>query len=229
MALFGAALVTQAVQRPDTAHLSWVTGVTFPFLIAALCEVLDTRSAGTSTRNRWLALAPTAVILVAIIPFYPLRTYADVTGQSLGYHAFGFPIRNGDRVFYYGDSKLAGQAQQVVDRLRADAEPGDRLVVGPYDLSKTPYSDAFFYYLFPNLRAGTRYIEMDPGIADAPGSGLAGELRRADWLIQSDVWSGWDEPNDSVVAGSDEPNQVVEDHFCLVEDAKTFRLLHRCR
>ena len=216
-------------RRPDTAHLSWVTSVTFAVLIAAVCEVLDVRRPSAPGRVRWIAMVPTAIILVAIIPFYPLRTYLDVTGQTFGYHAFGFPIRNGDRVFYYGDAKLAHEAQRVVDRLRADAHRGDRLVVGPKDLSKTPYSDAFFYYLFPDLVPGTRYIEMDPGIADAPGSGLAGELRRADWLIQSDVWSNWDEPNDSVLAGSEAPNRVVARHYCRVLDAGKFSLLRRCR
>jgi hypothetical protein len=229
MALFGAALVTQAVQRPDTAHLSWVTGVTFPFLIALVAEILSVvhRPSGARARS-WLSLAPTACILLLVIPFYPVRTYLDLTSQTFGYHAFGFPIRHGDRVFYYGDPKLADQAQRVVDRLAQDARPGQRLVVGPYDLSKTPYSDAFFYYLFPKLVPGTRYIEMDPGIADARGSGLARELEHSDWLIQSDVWSAWNEPNDSVVAGSPAPNRVVRRDYCRVLDAGKFRLLERC-
>ncbi len=51
-------------------------------------------------------------------------------------------------------------------------------MVGPVDLSRTNYSDAFFYHLFPDLEVGTRYIEMDPGIADAEDSGLADEVAR---------------------------------------------------
>jgi hypothetical protein len=70
---------------------------------------------------------------------------------------------------------------------------------------------------------------MDPGIADAADSGLADELRRSTWLIQSDAWSAWDEPNDSRVAGSPEPNRVVAQGYCLVQDTPTFRLLRRCR
>lgn len=232
LALFGAALVTQAVQRPDTAHLSWVSGVTFPLLVPLTAELLSLRRrrvAQSWTARSWLAIAPLAVILVGIIPFYPVRTYLDVSGQTFGYQAFGFPIRRGDRVFYYGDAGLAGEAQRVVDRLSDESETGQRLIVGPYDLSKTPYSDAFFYYLFPELRPATRYIEMDPGIADAPNSGLADELRHNDWLIQSDVWSAWDEPNDSRLAGSPEPNKVVATEYCPVLDAGKFRLLRHCR
>ena len=230
LALFGAALVTQAVQRPDTAHLSWVSGVTFPLLVPLAAEVFAL--GGERVPRRWrslLATAPLAVILVGIIPFYPVRTYLDVASQSFGVNAFGYPIRRGERVFYYGDERLAGQAQRIVDRLSDELKPGQFLVVGPYDLSKTPYSDAFFYYLFPELPPGTRYIEMDPGIADAADSGLADELRRSDWLIQSDVWSGWDEPNDSRLAGSPEPNEVVAEDYCAVLNAGKFRLSRRCR
>ena len=86
----------------------------------------------------------------------------------------------------------------------------------------------FFYHLFPELEPGTRYIEMDPGIADAADSGLAEELADTDWLVLSDAWSAWTEPNDSAGSGSDEPNRVVEERFCEVLDAGTFRLLRRC-
>ena len=39
------------------------------------------------------------------------------------------------------------------------------------------------------------------------------------------MWTGWDEPNDSAEAGSDEPNQVVADDYCMVTDAGGFQLL----
>jgi len=42
------------------------------------------------------------------------------------------------------------------------SKPGERLLVGPSDLRRTWYSDAFFYYLFPELTPATRFIEMDP-------------------------------------------------------------------
>ena len=228
--LFGLALQTQAFQRPDTAHLSWVTVVTFPLSIAALAQLLSERLAPQpAVRSSWMAIAPIAVVLVAVIPFYPLRTYVDLVGQSIGLNRFGSPIRRGDRVFYYGDRDAARAAQAVTDRLGREMRPGPRLIVGPRPLNRTPYSDAFLYYLFPELVPGTRYIEMDPGIADAPGSGLAEELERSDWLIQSTTWSAWSEPNDSRLEGSARPDQVVDSRYCLELDAGAFRLLRRCR
>ena len=155
--------------------------------------------------------------------------YTRAKKCGAGRNRFGFPITNDGRTFYYGSAEAAADAQAVVDSLRERAEPGDSLIVGPVDLSRTNYSDSFFYYLFPDLVPGTRYIEMDPGIADADDSGLADELERNDWLILSDAWSGWTEPNDSAGHGSDAANRVVAEHYCPVTDAGTFRLLERCR
>jgi hypothetical protein len=228
--LFGAALLPQALQRPDTAHLSWVTGITFALALPAMVELFgQLRPRSSPAARGWLSMGIMAVILVGVIPFYPVRTYTDLVGQTFGHNRFGFPIRNGDRVFYFGDAKGAADAQAVVDRLRREGRTGQKLIVGPVDLSRTNYSDAFFYYLFPDLPPGTRYIEMDPGIADAPDSGLAREVSKADWLILSNAWSSWTEPNDSAGHGSTKPNQVVRDHFCEVVNRPTFRLLQRCR
>jgi hypothetical protein len=96
------------------------------------------------------------------------------------------------------------------------SRPGDRLFVGPGDLRKTPYSDAFLYYLLPQLPPATRYIEMDPGVADAADSGLDDDLASADVVVLSHVWDVWREPNDSRKVGSDKPVHVLEDDFCLV-------------
>jgi hypothetical protein len=228
-ALFAAALLQQALQRPDTAHLSWVTGVTFALVIPAALVLLEELAPGMRIGLRQaFAISPVVVVLVAVIPFYPVRTYVDLVGQSLGANRFGFPVRRDERVFPFGDAQGAADAQDVVDALDALARPGDTLVVGPVDLSRANYSDVFFYHLFPELEPGTRYIEMDPGLADAADSGLAEEVRGADWLILSDAWSGWEEPNDSSGRGSGEPNRAVEEDFCTVEDAGTFRLLGRC-
>ena len=84
------------------------------------------------------------------------------------------------------------------------------------DGSRTIYSDAAFYYLFPELDPATYYIEMDPGLADREGSRLADDVASADWLILTNFWTGWYEPNASSEFGSDAPNQVVADHFCQV-------------
>jgi hypothetical protein len=229
-ALFGAALIPQALQRPDTTHLAWVTGVTFALMIPSVASLIEFRWPSSRPSVRVLAAhGLVAVILVGIIPFYPARTYVDLVGQSFGRNRFGEPIRNDGRVFYFGDAEVARQAQEVVDRLAEESRPGEMLIVGPTDLSRTNYNDAFFYHLFPELVPGTRYIEMDPGIANAADSGLADELRQNDWLILSRSAAQWVEPNESRFAGSTEPNEVVDELYCPVVDAGGFQLLRRCR
>ena len=228
-ALFGAALFQQALQRPDTTHLAWVTGVTFPLGIAAIAYLAERyRPRWPVAANQALGIGTAVLVLVVVIPFYPVRTYIDMAGQTFGINRFGTPIRNDGRVFPYGSPEAAADAQAVVDELDALAEPGDSLIVGPTDLSRTNYNDSFFYHLFPELEVGTRFIEMDPGIADEQGSGLAEEVAAADWLVLSRSAAEWTEPNTSAESRSQAANQVVEESFCEVLDTETFVLMGRC-
>ncbi|HEX7134812.1 MAG TPA: hypothetical protein VF228_19720, partial [Iamia sp.] len=175
-----------------------------------------------------LAVAPLLIVVLAI-PAYTARTWVDLTRQNLEGEYFGWDVRNGDRAFFLGAPDIADSAQSVTDALAARIQPGDRLFVGTADLRKTPYSDAYFYFLFPQATPATYYIEMDPGIANADDSGLADEVESADWLILSHVWDPWSEPNDSRDFGSDAPNQVVADQFCALNDESDFYVLYeRC-
>lgn len=228
--LFGAAVITQALQRPDTTHLAWVSGVTFPLVIAAIASMIEeVRPVWSTPRRALCGIGAVGVGLALVIPFFTFRTYADLVGQTFGHDRFGVPITHRDRTFYFASPETAASAQKVLDVLARESRPGQSLIVGPNDLSRTNYNDAFIYWLFPDLVPGTRYMEMDPGIANSRGSGLAEELRHTDWLVLSDSWSQWQEPNTSRDAGDPEPNRIVRDHFCEVSNAGTFRLLRRCR
>ncbi len=229
-ALFCAALITQAVQRPDSTHLSWVTGISFALCIPAIAVLVQqARPSWAVSRSAWVGTACIGAIFVLVIPFYPLRTYVDLAGQTFGRNTFGYEISRDGRSFFIGNAEGAADAQQITDQLSESSKAGESLIVGPTDLSRTNYNDAFFYFLFPDLPPGTRYIEMDPGLADASDSGLAEELLKNDWLILSDVWSDWSEPNTSAGSGSQVPNQIVKDHYCMVTEAKMFSLFRRCR
>lgn len=229
-ALFAAGLLPQAMQRPDTTHLAWVTGISFALCLPAVVSLLEERRPQWSVARRaWWAIGGIAAIFIVVIPFYPARTYVDLVGQSFGQNRFGFAIINDGRRFYYGSEEGAAAAQAVVDRLAAESTPGERLIVGPTDLSRTNYNDAFFYHLFPDLEPGTRFIEMDPGIADTEEAGLAEELEANDWLILSDSADLWEEPNDSRFSRSQRANEVVAERYCEVFSQGGFQLLRRCR
>ena len=106
--------------------------------------------------------------------------------------------------------------------------PGESLFVGPQDLRRTNYGPTYMYFLLSELEPASYYMEMNPGTANREGSGLADDLREADWLILASEWDNWDEPNDSEDYGPSEPNEVVRDLFCLRFERGQYRLYERC-
>ncbi len=224
---FAVGLLPQALQRPDSTHLAWVGCVVFPLVPAALAEVASIRE---SRITRYAAVGLVPFLFVAVLPSFSAYPYVDVAAQGLGLRTVAHVVERDGRRFYLGTEAGAAAAQSLVDDLGSRDLRDASLFVGTADLRFTPYSDAFFYHLFPETRPATRYIEMDPGIANAADSGLAEELRTADYLILSHFWDVWVEPNESTTPGSDEPNDVVASQFCLVAEYDgMLELYERCR
>jgi len=218
LALFSAGLLPQALQRADSTHLAWVSCVPFGLLPAAIAELRRTRT----TRTLALAALTPVAITLLLVPDFTWRSWADHTARGvLGREHLQGTMRSGDRVFYYGRPDAVAAVNELIPLVREVSEPGDTLFVGTGDLRKTPYSEAFLYYLLPELDPATRYIEMDPGVANAEDSGMADELRRADVVILSSIRDDWVEPNDSRDFGPDEPNEVIRTEFCLVRSFGT--------
>ncbi len=216
--LFGLGMLPQALQRPDSTHLAWGSSVSFALLPCLFVELVP-RVVPRLSRHAWLvAGAAIAATMLVVNPFFTYRYYLLQTRVSIGNKPGGFEVAHGDRRFYFGNRPLQAASQAVIDDLDRLSTAGDRLLVGPADLSRTIYSDAAFYYMFPELTPATYYIEMDPGLADQEGSRLADDVASADWLILTNFWTGWYEPNSSSDRGSEAPNQVVADQFCLVGD-----------
>ena len=228
IALFSVGLLPQALQRADSTHLAWVSCVPFGLVAAALVVLL---------RHRFVAAALPLVVMLVVVPHFTWRNYVDYAAKSAGARPIDSgEMRRGDRVFYYGRPDAVTAVADLLDAVEEVSEPGDSLFVGTGDLRKTPYSEAFLYYLLPELPPATRYIEMDPGVANAPDSGLADELAASDVVILSSVRDDWVEPNDSRDFGSSEPNEVLERDFCQVGSFGTglfgrglYELYTRCR
>jgi hypothetical protein len=215
-ALLSVGLLPQGIQRADSTHLAWVSFLPIGFLVIGVAELLSMwRPAWSLNRRGVLAAATPLVLLVALAPNFTLRAYEDPLEQTFGFRYRTVVMRNGSRVFYYGRTDAQVAVNTMVQNIDQWAKPGQRLVVGTGDLRKTPYSEAFLYYLLPQLTPATYYIEMDPGVANAPGSKLAGDIASADVVILSSVRDDWVEPNDSRKLGSDVPNQVLHRDFCL--------------
>ncbi len=213
--LFSIGLLPQALQRPDSTHLTWVTCISFPLLIIALVEFARHRGI-TPRRAVFGALSSVTVLSLITSPLFTFRYYLLHARVSLGEKQTPFPVSRNGRRFYLGDYPPYLASKGVIDDLSTLSKPGERLFVGPGDLRRTWYADDFFYYLFPELPPATYFIEMDPGLANAPGSRLAGDLQTADWVILTHFWDGWREPNSSMDFGSDASNIVIRDDFCLI-------------
>ena len=216
--LFGVGLLPQAFQRPDSTHLTWVACISWPLLVPTIIELVRHRAPRAHPRLR-LAIAGTflAGLMFVIAPFYTYRTYLLYTRVSVGNLPPAYEVERDGRRFYMGDARPWRATAAAIEALDELAQPGERLFVGPVDLRRTWYSDTFFYYLFPELTPATYFMEMDPGIANAEGSSLADDVASADWVLLTAFWAGWREPNTAMDYGSDAPNEVVRNEFCLVE------------
>jgi hypothetical protein len=222
VALFSVGLLPQGIQRVDSTHFAWASAIPLAFLPIAITEVLRRRGAHRTPAREWVApavgIAVVVAVLVVAVPTFTLRRYADFAVQSFGYHRLSYEISYGGRTFYYGRKDVVRAVEEMLPVIQEMAPPGSRMLVGTGDLRKTPYSDAFLYYMLPDLVPGTYYIEMDPGVANRKGSRLADDVASSDVVVLSTVWDDWDEPNDSRIVGADEPNQVLREQFCLVDE-----------
>ena len=234
--LFGLGILPQALQRPDSTHLAWVAVGSWPLLAASIVDVRSRRVADREPgpARRWgpvaAGLGTVAVLMLVIAPFYTYRHYVLHTRVSAGELPLPFLVERDGRRFWFGDAFVASALNQMVADLDELTEPGDRLIVGPADLSRTIYSDVAVYFLFPELDPATYFIEMDPGLADTEGSGLADDITTADFLVLTNIWTGWNEPNASSEFLSQEANQAVADNFCLISqyEENLVMIFQRC-
>ncbi|MGA9276151.1 hypothetical protein [Ilumatobacter sp.] len=229
--VFGLGILPQALQRPDSTHLAWVAMVSWPLLVALITHLLRGRVGSGIARATVATGAIVVLVLMLVVsPFYTYRYYLLQARVSIGDLPLPFLVERDDRKFWFGNPEVANALNEMIPDLEALSEPGDSLIVGTADLSRTVYSDVSIYFLFDDLDPATYYIEMDPGLADAEDSGLAEDIEDADFLVLTNFWSGWLEPNTSVKRQSQEHNQAVADNFCLVGqyESNLLMLFERC-
>jgi hypothetical protein len=227
--IFGLGILPQALQRPDSTHLAWVAVVSWPLLAVAIAEIVLRHRPDRVRIAQGTGIVAVSALMFVVAPFFTYRNYLLHTRVSFGDVPLPSKVERDGRRFWY-DSTVAAAVNDLIVDLDELSEPGDRIVVGPADLSRTIYSDVALYYLFPELVPATYFIEMDPGLADTAGSGLAEDIESADWLVLTNFWTGWIEPNSSAVHRSEEANQAVADNFCLVRqyDENLVLLYQRC-
>jgi hypothetical protein len=214
IALFEVGLLPQAFQRSDTTHLLMVGCVTMAMVPLFLASI--PRMPATSG---YVLLAGASVIAAGAVANG--SAYAARMGP-------GFPVSHDGRTVYAQSAKEAGQIAELADAVDRDSRSGDRIIVGPTDMTRTPYNDTFLYFLFPDLIPGTYHLEMNPGSANGPNSHLAGDLERANLVITTNRYADWYEPNGSLDPGPTTPQTVLGDRFCGDRSIGQWNLLVTC-
>ncbi|MEZ5380259.1 MAG: glycosyltransferase family 39 protein [Microthrixaceae bacterium] len=234
VAALALALLPQLVQRPDLGHLALTTAVplaALPVTIATLLSHNERTRVSVGTQGDQLrpelgvlALLPVVVVLV-LFPAPTLGPWTRaLTGQST---RDASQVTVGDRSLPVARS-LAPPVQRVVNDLAGRAQPGDRLIVAPSDLTRAYDNPVALYTLFPDLTVGTYHSEMDPGFTNVPGSSLPDELTQADWVLVSPPRPQLAEPNRSADAGDPAAQRAFDARFCPVVETQVLSLWGVC-
>jgi hypothetical protein len=205
--LFDLGLLSEAFERTDEIHIAFASG----FIIGSFFLI------EFPTLHFWRS---SLRVMIPIVIFFVL----------LMYHFYGLTLRSdlssspntSDTVSNEGRSILVSDTydqlalQEVVHEINIKSSPGERLFVGPSDLRRTNYNDTYLYFLFPKLKPGSFYLEMEPGVANAPNSGLARQISHCQFLILTSIYNDWFEPNTSIVYRSSAPNKIISRDFKLI-------------
>ena len=228
VALFAAGITHQPYHRLDFIHLLFAAFLTISFLPLSFL-VLASAIRGWLVRPPFAAAfcAASAALLFLCMPSIRNGTIIAFSHPVGTTSRSSFFIKRNDRAFFVSSQNSATMIGQMLEKLDLVSKPGERLFVGPADLRRTNYCDTFIYHLMPELRPASRFLEMNPFSANAPGSRLSSDLHQADWLVLNRAWDAWPEQNRSRENGSDEPLQVVRHDFALVEEFGSFQLFRR--
>jgi hypothetical protein len=205
------ASLPHTLSRPDQMHVlagAILPLTLFPLLVSDGVQRLSRRVAAFAV----VGIAVVALDVAAIVSTGQLRPLFDAQPAP------GATIRHARRSFPLADPVTAAHVQSVVDAAARSAPRGSRLFVGPRDLRRTNYADTYVYFLLPEFRPASFYVELEPGTLNQGAVRGVAELRKADLLILTTLWDAWNEPNTSREYGSSAPNRFVATYFC-----ETFR------
>lgn len=235
LALFAIGLLPHTLGRPDVLHILFVACVAVPLVPVALSSPLVLGRLQPDTRAL-VAIAATSVavwvgaklVLEGIEANYlrALGASTDPVAQSydrrenwVEWNSRSFPSYSAQ-----GVADIEG-ALAAVERL---TEPGDRVVIGPADLSRTFTNDTALYHLLPDLEPATYYLTMSPGTANREASRLPADIAAADAVI---LGLGGD-PQAGIPhgeAGSSDAVEVLKGGFCLRFQNASYLVYEHCR
>jgi hypothetical protein len=212
-AILGLGIIHYALSRFDGGHVlnaALVSVMLLPLSISVLFSLL------VKPLPRWSeAVAVIALVLMVVLL---IRSKPSEEGIFITQNGRSFPL---------GKNRVPQAADRILAELQRASGAGQFLFVGPGDLRRTLYCDTWIYHLFPQLPPASYFLYMDAGSANAPGSRLAHDIARADWLVLNRTWDLI--PDASSEFGPDEPNRVVRADFDLWRESGPYLLLRNKR
>ncbi len=226
--LLALGLTHQGMQRADYVHLATTAFLAIALLPWALGEIVFRNSAAETLPIYRLAVVAAALGLLAasaveLMNFNVWKISGAFTGEVVEHPR----VRMDGREFVLASRSHAEGAQQVIDVLKSESRPGERLFVGGANLRRAYANDTFLYHLAPWLEPATYFLEMNPFSANRPDSRLAADVASADWVVLNRLWDRWQEPNASGWLGPDAPNEIVRTQFESRGRFGTFELFQR--
>ena len=217
-AILALGLMPSVLQRADGWHIIYVAGPVLGLALAGSAMVLRHSRPGIGRLRLSLTGGLCMALALCALAVYSATRVKQTT-----------PVVSGERFIYLSNHPSIADLQAMLDEVNRIAQPGQRLFVGPNDLRYTNYNDSYLYFMLPQLAPASRYLEMNPGVGNREGSGMAEHAASADVIILNRSYDNWREPNASSVAGSDAANQVIAARFCEHRSFGRWRILLRCR
>ena len=219
--VFSLLLATNIYQRADISHMRLV-GALWIGVTPLAVSIVTRRWFRDQGKVALAATGTTMLLLILVAPsisfaaFYQLvhRTTTPILSYSVGH-----------RDIIASSATELSEVRHAVGLLDEVSSPGDRFFQGPSDLRLTNYNEPSFYWLLPSLTPSTYFLEMNPGISNAPNSRLARDIATSDVLLLSNRFANFSEPNTSTVPGNGDANRVVANNFCVAATTQWYTIL----
>jgi intracellular sulfur oxidation DsrE/DsrF family protein len=208
---FEIAILPQAFQRADAAHVAFVAC----FILATAAAVSPPVVSLRVPRVPWAIVTGGLALVLAVTASG--KEYALASARSLGLRDDPeIVVSHHDRTVPVDSDEERKDLLALLRQVDESSKPGMTVFVCPQDLRRTNYNDTVLYFLLPRLRPATFYLEMNPGIDIDASSRLVGELQKSDVLILTSRWDPWSEPNDSRRFGPAVANEIVRREFRVI-------------
>ena len=224
--MFALLLATNIYQRADISHMRLVGSLWLALTPLALL-IAGRRWFVAENRPMIFGSAAVALLLVLTAPEIMVAALYELASHRTPLNSSPLTLTSHGRTVITASRQEFREMTNGLQLLAANTRPGERLIQGPTDFRFTNYNEPAFYWLNPELVPGTYFLEMNPGISNAPGSRMASDVASADILLLSNRFERFSEPNTSTVPGDNTANEVIARNFCVVGSTKWYFLLRR--